>query len=101
MSYPIEQLPQSTDEFVVVRRDELEDLQQKIRILWNSMTTQCCGGSTFQADLSLMQEAGVASSRLVVRPLDAVMRGKDATPLETWVTAAHMKPASAINVSPD
>lgn len=101
MSNPIDRLPQGTDEFVVVRRDELEDLQQKIRILWNSMTTQCCGGSTFQADLALMQEAGVASSRLAVRPLETVIRGKEATPLATWATGAHMTSALTINVSPD
>ncbi|PKO66929.1 MAG: hypothetical protein CVU22_14060 [Betaproteobacteria bacterium HGW-Betaproteobacteria-16] len=100
MSNAIERQSHCSDDFVVVRRQDLEDLQQKIRILWDSMTTQCCGGSTFQADLSLMQEAGVASSRLAVRPLEAVIRENDADPIGRWVAVAPCTSATTIDVLP-
>ncbi|MDO9099712.1 MAG: hypothetical protein Q7V53_03060 [Caldisericota bacterium] len=68
----IHKLP-TFDDFVVVRRGDLEDLCQKVRVLWNSAQHDS-SPLHFKVDQGLMSDAGVAGARIQSKTLGSAVR---------------------------
>jgi hypothetical protein len=63
----------SFDDFVVVRRSDLDDLVQKVRVLWNSVQPDV-SPQHLRVDQGLMSDAGVAGARIQSKRLSSAVR---------------------------